>query len=426
MVVIVPADSIYNNFFFQLLGLYAFQAYFFISQNTRTVSFDIILRIRNNSEILYFVFFFNKMRSRRLRHSRIIQESLLHKAAKSRNVDAMRKLLYDTKCDPNTLNVHGKTAAFMYFISLLNKANVHATDDCLTSDEIQCFVELLWFTYETVDMEGKEWKEVFDMLDYCFQYSDVPIRKLYMSIVDVFITPSHRRRYFVDKILKENLHSDYCLIASMFDRNELLKDTNFVNMRSNFLRELFTLSMANGDLFEEYLSEVMGTGWSFNVQDQSWALFKQINKHPPIATVFNFVKYLIQYEIDFIKFLKLSLLHLPSETAADIAVYVFVPLSNFINAPIDLARVLRRAEPNELAYYNFNETDNVLDDFNDLIEMNRKDVQVVSLKNLARMSVRKYFFCKHTHYKALSLLYSVNIPIELKQFLCYNYCYSNF
>lgn len=352
-------------------------------------------------------------------------ETALHKAAKTRQVETIRKLLYDEGCDPNTLNQHGKTAAFMYFISLLTKANDSGSEECLTAEEVACFVELLWFTYDTHRSLENERSEIFDMIDYCFQFSDAPIRKLYIEIVNVFITPLHHRRYFVDKILKANLPSDYCLIASMFEMNELLKDTDFVNLRSNFLSELYTLFLADESFFGEYISEVMSSGWTFNIHDQSRAFCTKLAKHLSIRSLFRFMNYLIQYEIDFGQLLKLCILHLPSDSADDIVSDVIMPLSNFINAPIDLARKLRQATPTKLAYYNFNETEYVLDDFNLFVDHKCK-FQVVSLKNLARMSVRKYLFQNHTHYKALSLLYSLNIPIKLRNFLCYNYCNFNF
>lgn len=348
-------------------------------------------------------------------------ESLLHEAAKSRQVPKIRKLLYDIKCDPNTLNTYGRTPAFMYFINLLTKAETSGSDDCLSPDEIGCFVELLWYTYDTRISRANERCEIFDMIDYCFQFSDAPIRKLYMEIVNVFITPSHHRRYFVDKILEANLPSDYCLIASMFDMNELLKTSKFVNLRSYFICELFALFMADKSFFEEYISEVMSTGWTLNIQDQFGAFLKQLEKRSSVVTLFNFMEYLIVYEIDFGKFVKFCILHLSADARKDIVNNVFVPLSNFINAPIDLARMLRQVKAKKLTYYNFNETENVFDDFKTFAECKCKFTQVVSLKNLSRMSVRKFFFQNHTHFKALSLLYSLEIPIKLRNFLCYNY-----
>lgn len=335
----------------------------------------------------------------------------------------IRELLYETQCDPNTLNRHGKTAAFMYFINLLTKANDSGSDQCLTVDEINCFTELLWFTYNTQKEIKSERHEVFDMIDYCFQFSDVPIRKLYMEIVNVFIGPAHPRRYFVETILETKLASDYCLIASMFEMNELLKDSNFISLRSNFLSEMFALFLANKPFFEEYIAEVMSTGWTFNLKDQSKAFCTELEKHQSTAQhVCGFIKYLIRYEIDFNQFLKLTVHHLPSKMADHIAINVFVPLSKLIHVPIELAIVLGQRYPSELSCYNFNETEYVLDDYNSYVNMDKNAFQVVSLKNLSRLTLRKYFFQKHTHYRALSLLYSLNIPLCLRNFLCYNYC----
>lgn len=348
-------------------------------------------------------------------------ETSLHKAAKTRQVEYVRKLLYESDCDPNTINEYGKTAAFMYFINLLNKANDYGSDDCLTNDEITCFLELLWFTYPQTLLENQV-HEIFDMIDYCYQFSDVPIRKLYMGIVDVFMP----RQYFVQKILNTRLYSDYCLIALMFEMNELLNDANFFNLRSNFLRELFTLFVADESFFAEYLSEVMGTGWMFIVQDQTSAFCALLTKQQSIPTIFSFVKCLIQYEIDFANFLKKCRVHLPPALADNLLVNIFVPLSNFINGPIGLSWTLRPSKQKKFSYYNFNETEDVLSDFNILVKRKSNFTQVVSLKNLSRMTVRKYVFQKYSHYKALSILYSLNIPIILRNFLCYNYCNLSF
>lgn len=241
-----------------------------------------------------------------------------------------------------------------------------------------------------------------------------------MEIVNVFISPSHQRRYFVQKILEQNLPSDYCLIASMFEMNELLIDTNFVNLRSSFLRELFTLFLANESFFGEYISEVLSTGWSLNIPDQASEFCKLLKVQPPYKT-FSFVKCLIQYDIDFAEFTNQCELHLPPEVFGETAAKVLVPLSNFINAPIELSRSLQYPMPKKLSYYNFNETESVVDDYSNIIRGKCNFNQVVSLQNLTRMSVRKYYFTRHTHFKALLLLYSLNMPVTTRNFLCYNY-----
>lgn len=362
--------------------------------------------------------------------SRRKSETSLHSAAKRIRVESIRELLYDKQCDPATPNVYGKTAAFMYFIGMLNKANNCGSDSYFTAEEIACFTELLWFTYDTKDTERSmetHQREVFDMLDYCYQFSDVPIRKLFLEIVNVFVTPSHHRRYFVDKILAANLSSDYCLIALTFDETNLLIDKDFANLTSNFLRELFALFIADECFFEEYLGEVMSSGWTFSVSDQSWALNTALAQHDDIASVFRFIKHLIRYQIDFVNLLQCCIRQLPPESADTIGIGVLVPLSNFKNAPVDLARILRRGKWTRLtsqsSYYNFNETENILDDFTAFVESKPNSFRVASLKNLARMSIRECVFRNHSHYKALSLLYSLgDIPATLRNFLCYNYC----
>lgn len=352
-------------------------------------------------------------------------ETSLHKAAKTRRIDTIRKLLYDTTdSDPNALNKHGKTAAFMYFISLLTKSNNFGSDACLTTDEIACFIELLWFTYDPESLLENQVNEIFDMIDYCYQFSDVPIRKVYMEIINVFMSPTNPRHYFVDKILKAHLPSDYCLVGLLFEKNERLHDSNFVNLRSNFLRESFTLFMANESFFAEYIAEAMSTGWRIDVRDQSSAFCALLAKLTvsSIPTLFGFMKCLLQYEIDFVQLLKLTRLHLPPTLADNFLANVFVPLSNFINAPIDLMWLLRQSKQKRLSYYNFNETESALKDLMVLMARKVQCVEVVSLKNLSRMAVRRYCFENYSHYKALTILYSLHIPIKLRHFLCYNYC----
>lgn len=359
-------------------------------------------------------------------------ETALYKAVRDCRIETIRELLYENKCDPHIVDMNGRTAAFMFFLNLLVKGNINGSDACLTTNEIACFTDLLWFTYDTQVAMVNERMEVFDMMDYCFQFVDAHIYgKLYMEIVNVFITPFHHRRYFVENIRRENLHSDHCLIASLFPMNELLVDINFISLRSNFLSEALTLFIANESFFGEYISEVMSTGWTLKMEDQSEAFCRTIYAiNPTIPMLFNFMKYVIQYEIGFSDLLFFcSFDDLDQIMCADIISNVFVPLSNFRNVSIDLARLLGQGKPNKLAYYNFDETGYLPDDFNVFVDkIQNKKVkncnfnQVVSLQNLARMTIRKYYFKKYSHYKALSLLYSLNVPIIIRKFLCYNKC----
>lgn len=73
-------------------------------------------------------------------------ETPLQIAASRRRLNNIRQLLYETDCDPNELNEYDKTASFMYFINLLTKASDFRLDQqCLTEDEISCFVELMMY-----------------------------------------------------------------------------------------------------------------------------------------------------------------------------------------------------------------------------------------------------------------------------------------
>lgn len=346
-------------------------------------------------------------------------EGALHIAARTRRVDCIRYLLYETDCDTSILNKHAKTACFIYFISLLTKAIDFGSDPCISQEEIECFVELVWFTYN-LPMKQSDIHEIFGMMDCCLEFYDAAIRNLYTEIVKLFFLSSiNPRQYFVEKIVQANLPSDYCLITLMFGANEQIHDVNFVNLRSNFLLELFELFMANESFFQEYIAEVMSTGWKVNELEQVSVFCSHLLKETSTQTLFSFIKHLIQYGIDYANFLKLCNIHLQLDME-NTFLNALVPLSTFVNAPVQLIWTFHSEKI--CRNYQFNECEYFLADYNMLLNSDTNQCEVVSLKNLSRMSVRKYLFKNYTHYKALSIMYSLNIPLELRNYLCYNYC----
>lgn len=347
-------------------------------------------------------------------------EAALHIAARTRRVDCIYYLIYETDCDTNLLNKHGKTACFIYFISLITKAINFGSDPCISKEEIDCFIELVWFTYGS-SIKQREILEIFAMMDCCFTFYAAPIRNLYMEIVKIFfLTPSNPRQYFVEKILDAQLPKDYCLITLMCEVNEQINDFHFTNLRSNFLHELFTLFLANETFFNEYIAEVMSTGWKLNELEQVSAFCSHLPNEISIQTLFTFAKSLIQYGIDFTKFLKRCHLYLTSNLQVQIILNAFVPLSQFANVPTELIWTLHSER--KCRFYHFNESNYFLTDYNMLLDSQRNHCEIVTLKNLSRRSVRQYFFQNYVHFKALSILYTLNIPKELRNFLCYNCC----
>lgn len=345
-------------------------------------------------------------------------EAALHIAARTRRVDCIHYLMYETDCDTNLLNKHGKTACFIYFISLLTKAIDFGTDPCISEEEIECFVQLVWFTYG-LPMKEREIQEIFSMMDCCFEFYDAAIRNLYTEIVKLFfLSPNNPRHYFVRKILDARLPSDYCLITLMFEVNDQINDINFTNLRSNFLHELFTLYLANETFFNEYIAEVMSTGWRINELEQLSVFCAHLPMEISLQKLFTFTKSLIQYGIDFAKLLQQCHLYLTTSLQVNILLNAVVPLSKFTHVPIELIWTLHSER--KYRHYHFNETNYFLTDYKALVGNQPNHPEVVTLKNLSRMSVRKYLFQKYAHYKALSIMYSLNIPKELRDFLCYN------
>lgn len=358
-----------------------------------------------------------------------------HVAARFQRVDCMRYLLYDTDYDPKIRDSMGKQAYYIYFQKLL-RDEVEPLEE-----EIDFGIELLLMTCES----PAETVEVYALLleSYACKGLNNSAYIIFMEIVKCLL-PRHPRKHLVDKILKARLPGNYGLITLALlsitkysiDNCELVqsvKDAHrryLENLKFHFLQELYTLYLADESFFNEYVAEIVKIGWTFN-RIEPMALFCitlskiTLAKETLIQTVFDFTKSLMLQEFNLMSMLQAppSQSRLRSQTImkcmGDYLLNVFVPLSNFVNAPIELLRIFA-SEKND-CHYNFNESENCIDDYDKLSKKKSNQFEIVSLKNLSRMSVRKYIFDNFTHSEALSKIYLLDIPLQLKQFLCYNH-----
>lgn len=347
-----------------------------------------------------------------------------HCSAMYRRVDCMRYLLYQTNQDPKKRNKMGWPACFIFFQNVLRDAVV-------SSKEINFGLELLSITckypVKTV--------EVFFLLIDCFRYKDYRNDKraynIFMKIVKLLI-PKHPMQYFVVKISQATLRSDYSLITLTLFENihksipncklaPMEKQRYLVyleNLKSNFLQELFALYLADESFCCEYITQIKRMGWTFNEFEMLSVFCSSLTVLTSMQKLFSFTKILILHEFCLVSSIAPSTLLLPAHMDEHFLT-VFVPLSNFVHPPIELTWIFG-SEKND-CHYNCIETENCVNDYHAIIHRKSNHREVVSLKNLSRMSVRKYMFKRYSQFEALSLLYSVEIPIQLRQFLCYNY-----
>lgn len=278
--------------------------------------------------------------------------------------------------------------------------------------------------------------EVHFLLLHCFKnrnnnYRANRAREVFMVITKLLL-PQHPRKHLLQKILQAKLPNDYCLITlalfQMIEKNiDKCKLTPVVikkylryleDLKSYFLQELFTLYLAEESLFKEYIILVVRNGWNFNNVKLMSKLCASLTEETSSRSVFTFIKSLLLHEFNYIDSFEPSRLLLTPYLSNHL-LNAFVPLSRFVHAPIELIWIFGLGKKD--CHYNFNESENCIHDYNILLERKSDYSEVVSLKNLCRMSIRKYVFQIYTHHMALSILYSLDIPIELRQFLCYNY-----
>lgn len=351
--------------------------------------------------------------------------SVLHTATFQRRVDCIRYILYKSDCDPNIANVDGWLACCAFVRELLIR-------QIPSKEQIEFCAEFLLFTYKS----PSETVEICFLLLRCFTYKNYNIddraRDIFLEIVKALLQ-RNPRKIIAEKILNAQLPSDYCLITltlfEMIEKNidncKLMQTETQLYLKrleqfkSNFLPELFSLYSAEESLFNECIAVVVKNGWKFNEFALMSKFCSTLTKETSTQSVFNFMKSLLLHDFDFLNSLEPSLSLLPSHLNDHVR-NAFVPLSNFVNAPIELMRIFGSQKCNR--HYNFNESENCINDYNKLLEgISGHKSEVVSLKNLCRMTVRKNIFQSFTHYNALSMLYSLDIPFQLRQYLCYNF-----
>lgn len=348
-----------------------------------------------------------------------------HCAAINRRVDCMRYLLYTINQDPLIRNPMGWQACFIFFQNLLRDAVV------LIRREIEFGVEVLSLTCKSPAKSV----EVFFLLIDCFRYKDYRndsrAYDLFTKIANVLL-PNHPRQHLVKKLLEAKLPSDYCLITlTLFERIEenipnckldRMEKQRYLSyweyLKFYYLQELFALYLADESFFLEYIAEVKGIGWTFNKFEAITKLCAALTKETSMQTLFNFTKMLILHDFSFVSSIEPSS-SLMSTLVVEPFLNVFVPLSNFVHAPIELMWIFGSGK--HVCHYNFNETENCIKDYGNLVVGNCSKREVVSLKNLSRMSLRQCIFERYTHFEALSILYSLDMPVQLRKYLCYNY-----
>lgn len=357
-------------------------------------------------------------------------DTALHIAAVETHADIIRYLLYESDCDAGIRNERGMVACTILFCRLLNKLN---QDSFLPTEELDCFVELASFTFDLVDMTKTHLDanrlamiDLNEMIYLCYDL-DQPRCCLYMAILKIFHVPPSKQ-YFVDRILQTDVRSCHCLITGLLLGNvynaenlwqydeiteSIAKVNNQMRLLSvNFLLELYSLFLSDESFFREYIAEFMSTGWKFSEQYQGVSqiqpfydyLMTNTKKKCEPQKMFTFMKTLIMYGIDFQIFVRNELIELmPCEVLP-----VFTSLVNLVSPETSLD-----------SFSSFN-------DENQKQHLVTATNQVIPLKNLCRLSVRRYYFRCYSHYDALKRLYSLNVPSIIRQFLCHNFDNLNF
>lgn len=344
----------------------------------------------------------------------------LQVAADERRIDCIRYILSNTDCDVNIADAYG----WLPCCSLI-KALLLDPRQIPSKEEIDYALKMLLFTYKS----PTETVEVYFMLLECWRDRS----NMFEEIVRILL-PHHPRKHYVEKILNAKLPNHFTIITlTLFEgmekymykckliqseKEKYLRD--FERLKPYFLEELFSLYLADEPFFNEYITEVIRIGWKFK-ELKLKAKFYEASKITSSQKVFNFVKNLLFHKFD-MKPLEQDLSSLLVSHVGYHLLNVFIPLSNFVHVPIQLIAMSRGEKID--CHFSFNESENYINDYRKLEEKKSNHIEVVSLKNLSRQSVRKYIFENYSHYDALSKMYSLDIPIELRQFLCYNF--SNF
>lgn len=348
-------------------------------------------------------------------------DTVLHLAAIEIKLDFIRYLLYGAQCDATVRNYKDYTACFLLFVKLMEKIFAGLT---LASDEVECFEELALFTYNQHDLNfPTNASDIKQMIVLGYQYNQQKT-PLYASILKLFYVPPSKE-YFVQKLLESSVPSCHSLVIALL----LVKDDpntfeRNVELSSVFLQELFSLFLAEQSFFDEYIPEIMSSGITL-LPNGEWR-FSQIRKFCTVIDerggglveqqqLFTFLKALILFDINF----ETLIAGCDFFMTSDLMPIVIVALAESVRLTFPLG-------DEKIMFINdFNESEDVLHDLQRLRLLKDQNVasvgEVVSLKNLSRMSVRRFYFKHFSHFNALKALYALDIPVQLRNFLCYNF-----
>lgn len=341
-------------------------------------------------------------------HEYLFGYYIFHSAALHRRIDCLTYLLYKTDCDPAIPDCDGWPPCCRYVRYLLMSPR-------LSKEDIKFAIDFIKFTYKS---PAEEVQVYFLLLD-CFNYRHLyygHADAMFLEIVNLLL-PKHRSRSLLEKILKASapLVSFSIITLTLFEsiNKSIDKCTTVVQkhrymglleeLKSYFLGELFTICSTDESVFNEYIAEVHRLGGTFKKYDEMQKFCAASTAETPSQKVFNFMNDLLLHGSNFISYPQPSYLLLQQ--------YRSRPLSNVL-LPFDYFPMWTFQKKESDPPYNFNE-------YHEVVEKKSNSFEVISLKNLSRMSVRKYYFENYSHYGALSLLYSLDIPIILRQFLCY-------
>ncbi|KAG4070320.1 hypothetical protein HA402_009399 [Bradysia odoriphaga] len=239
-------------------------------------------------------------------------DTALHIAAMEEQVDIIRFLLYEAKCDPTLRNNMGQFACDLLFVKFLNRIRRGP----LQPDKLVCMEELARYTFNTHPEDKEEMDGIHEMIFFCYHHN-VPNCNLYKVLARTFYVPPSKQ-YFVDKILESDAYGYHCLIIGLlkdvnktehFERLASLTvddtDGERESVWSNFLAELYSLFLADESFYLEYISELMSAGWNFTEQCQHITQFQPlcdyIDRSPKFfdpQKLFTFLKTLVLHGIN--------------------------------------------------------------------------------------------------------------------------------
>lgn len=368
-------------------------------------------------------------------------KSVLHTAATYAREDVIRFLLNRKDCDWSERDCSKHSPCCYYFYNLFDSTST-------SNDQIELAHELMLTTYKS----PKETLEIYYLLFRCYErhthHKIEGYQHLSRKVINVLL-PHSPMKHFIERILNAKLPGHYSLVVlTLFEmikttiddrQRELYFTSRFLRydvicdlLQYDLLTELFSLFKSDEPLFNEFIVEVKRMGWTLHHDRVFYNFCQSLTTEDSKPKIFDFTKSLVLHDFDLVPLLDRS--HSSDKCIKNYLLDILVPLSTLIHPPFDLLQLFdwERTTNN---CFNFNESDNCINDYERLVaanystnnykrlrtEQKSNRVEVVSLKNLSRISIRKNVFENNTQSKALSGLYSLDIPLLLRNFLCYNH-----